>query len=174
MAPTPEQLRMMEENRKKALEKRAERLAESNKKIDHNQNSVATPTVVGTKTTSFYSNARVPSFNSPQQSSSLKVASHSASKPIANKQPPIIPISARPVVNFQLVSRNRFCVEAPFDNEIIEIFKQFPSKTYDGANRKWTFLLTDHPSLMKSLNPILSRFQLQPLPKFVLDVFRCS
>lgn len=164
----------MEENRKKALEKRAERLAaESNKKLDHNQNSVGTP-AVGTKTTSFYSNARVPSLNSPQQSSSSKVAPHSAAKPFSNKQPPTIPISARPVVNFQLVSRNRFCVEAPFDNEIIEIFKQFPSKTYDGASRKWTFLLSDHPSLLKSLNPILSRFQLQPLPRYVLDIFRCS
>jgi len=80
--------------------------------------------------------------------------------------------SSRPMATFQLISRRKFCVDAPFDNEMIEIFKKFPTKSYDGVLRRWTFPLSDHQKLLESLDPLLTRFQFQPLPKFVLDIFR--
>lgn len=168
----------MEENRRKALEKRALRQSDASKKVDQNQNTV----VAGTSSKSFYSNSPSAGRSAPPapqqqlkypQFPNKGTSSPSTSKPYSKS--PAFSSSAggnKPVVSFQLTSRNKFYVDSPFDNEMIEIFKKFPSKTYDGVNRRWTFSLSDHQALLQSLNPLLSRFQLQPLPKFVLDIFR--
>lgn len=163
----------MEENRRKALEKRAMRQAQIGPKADQNRN-VLTST---SNPTSFYSSPRIPQHSatpSPKQSSRFTGPPSSGATSVSktNPKPNTSSSSGRPVANFQLISRNKFCVEAPFDNEMIEIFKKFPNKTYDGANRKWTFSINDHQALLQSLSPLLHRFQLQPLPKFVLDIFR--
>ncbi len=167
MGLTQEQIKLMEENRRKALEKRAAKMAEANPMSNQNRN-VHSASVGKCPSASFYSTPQSKvvvksSWNASAGSSSKKSLANVAYSPAGTN---------RPVASFQLISRTKFSVEAPFDNEMIEIFKKFPSKTYDGVNRKWTFPLTDHQKMLESLNPLLTRFQIQPLPKFVLDVFR--
>ena len=181
MAPTPEQLKIMEENRRKALEKRAMKQSETNKnKVDQNHNSTTATTSTGTKASSFYSTSRAPPTPTQSATKYTSFGSKGSPSPSASKPPfsssnkPGAFSGNRPVASFQLISRSRFSVDAPFDHEMIELFKKFPNKTYDGVNRRWTFSVLDHQALLLSLNPLLSRFQLQPLPKFVLDIFRCS
>lgn len=175
MSLTPAQIKLMEENRRKALEKRAAKLAVSNMVVNPSSNTFSPK-----QSFSSHSNGKgtVSSFYSatPQSKSSgtsaWKTPASSKQPFNSNKNtPPTLP-SNRPAADFQLISRTKFSVEAPFDNEMIEIFKKFPSKTYDGSSRKWTFSLSDHQRMLESLNPLLSRFQINPLPKFVLDVFR--
>lgn len=168
MGLTQEQIKLMEENRRKALEKRAAKMAEANTMSNQNRNVPSASVGKCPSASSFYSTPQSKvvvksSWNAPAGSSSKKSLANAGYSPAATN---------RPVASFQLVSRTKFSVEAPFDNEMIEIFKKFSSKTYDGVNRKWTFPLTDHQKMLESLNPLLTRFQIQPLPKFVLDVFR--
>jgi|688.fasta_scaffold358903_1 SWI/SNF-related matrix-associated actin-dependent regulator 1 of chromatin subfamily A len=181
MPLTPDQIKLMEENRRKALEKRAAaQKAESNQVALNNNKSnfsvgnsallrpshTINPPIIG-KTpagaSSFYSRPQYSggksSWNSPASSSKFTPNKSSAN-------------FSRPMATFQMISRRKFCVEAPFDNEMIEIFKKIPTKSYDGVLRRWTFPLSEHQNLLESLDPLLSRFQFQPLPKFVLDTFR--
>ena len=180
MPLTPDQIKLMEENRRKALEKRAAaQKAESNQVALNNNKSnfsvgnsallrpshTINPSIGKTPggASSFYSRPQYSggksSWNSPASSSKFTPNNSSAN-------------FSRPMATFQMISRRKFCVEAPFDNEMIEIFKKIPTKSYDGVLRRWTFPLSEHQNLLESLDPLLSRFQFQPLPKFVLDTFR--
>lgn len=183
MSLTPAQIKLMEENRRKAMEKRAAKMTAPPNTVMNHQNkdtfsstksSIFSPNSCnkGTTSASFYSAQKLDNngkstWNTPASSSKQLQTNVNRNNPT-----PFKGSSNRPVVAFQLISRSKFCIEAPFDNEMIEIFKKFPSKSYDGTNRKWTFPLADHQRVLTSLDPLISRFQIQPLPKFVLDVFR--
>ena len=80
----------------------------------------------------------------------------------------------KPSISFQLINRNRFVVEATFSNEIIEIFKKIPSRSYDAQTRKWSFALNDHQKLFEALTPYLAQYQIKPLPHFVINIFRLA
>lgn len=183
MPLTAEQIKLMEENRRKALEKRAAaKKAEANQVMNKNQSNVFVGKAAVSPSSPFNpsevkNNTSTSSFYSKSQSSTGG-KSTSGTPASVSKLPPKNPKynpsanSTRPIASFQLVSRLKFCVEAPFDNEMIEIFKKFPSKSYDPVTRKWTFSLADHQKMLESLGPLLTRYQLQPLPKFILDIFK--
>jgi SWI/SNF-related matrix-associated actin-dependent regulator 1 of chromatin subfamily A len=185
MPLTPDQIKLMEENRRKALEKRAAaKKAESNQVIMINNRSnfsvghsaVLRPSSPAINPSAGKTPAGASSFYSRPQYSGGKSNWNSPSS--SNKYQPknsnfnSSASSSRPIATFQLISRRKFCVDAPFDNEMIEIFKKIPTKSYDGVLRRWTFPLSEHQKLLESLDPLLTRFQFQPLPKFVLDIFR--
>lgn len=185
MPLTPDQIKLMEENRRKAIEKRAAaKQTETNQVVMNNNRSnfsagssavlrspapAINPSVgiSPSGASSFYSRPQYSggksTWNSPGSSSKF---------PPKNANFVSSASSSRPTATFQLISRRKFCVDAPFDNEMIEIFKKLPTKSYDGVLRRWTFPLSDHQKLLESLDPLLTRFQFQPLPKFVLDIFR--
>lgn len=163
------------------MEKRAAKLSEANKQVIKS-NTFSSPSTVARSSSSNVTNAGGSSFYSTPHSKVTNNSNHNSSNSSVKKsqqannfnpKPQGIP-SNRPVASFQLVSRKKFCVEAPYDNEMIQIFQKFPSKTYDAASRKWAFPLSEHQKLLESMNPLLARFQVQPLPKFVLDIFRYS
>lgn len=69
-----------------------------------------------------------------------------------------------------LVSRSRLEVDIGYQADVIGIFKQMPSKSYDMKTRKWTFLLEDYGKLMADLNE-LPTVETEPLPHAVLQSF---
>lgn len=166
MGLTAEQQRLIDENRRKALERRAAKQSETSQ-VPQNQtvrnvvpssNRILESPIVRNPQSSSHSPAWSQNFKgTPKQGSSKK---------------PFSTQGNRPLVTFQLISKLKFVVEAPFDNEMVEVFKKIPSKSYDGASRKWMFALSDHQQLVDGLNPLLSKYQVQPLPRYVLDIFR--
>lgn len=157
MGLTAEQQKMIEENKRKALERRAA------KQVDPTTSKILGSPAV--KKTPMFKNSPSTGLNQKPKGTPLQNKG-SLAKPLSS------PKNQRPLVTFQLISRVRFTVEAPFDNEMVEMFKKIPSKAYDGVNRKWTFGLADHQRLFEGLNPLLAKYQIQPLPKYVLDTFR--
>lgn len=171
MGLTAEQQRVMEENRRKALERRAAKQNEASNQTLQNHNSrncvpssnkILNPPIV---TLTPVVHRSLPAAGVHQKPGGTP----SQHKGLASKQ---LSSANRQSVVFQLTSRFKFTVEAPFDNEMVEIFKKIPSKAYDGSNRKWTFALADHQKLVDGLNPLLAKYQIQPLPRYVMDIFR--
>jgi hypothetical protein len=56
----------------------------------------------------------------------------------------------RAVASFQLITRNKFTIEAPFDNEMIDVFKKCPGASYNPTNRKWIFPLAGNKKIILS------------------------
>jgi len=180
MSLTEGQLKLIEENRRKAIAKRQARTSQSNQTNSNqnsNQNSAIPPSVTKNNTSftpgKFFSTptSKTPpsSFkrNTPDLSTKFsKTLGASSSKSPCN--------ASRTPVTFQLISRQQFLVEAPFNSQMIEIFKTIPSRTYDAAKRKWVFALNDHKLLLERMDPLLSSCEIHPLPNFVLQIFRTA
>ncbi|XP_038077029.1 SWI/SNF-related matrix-associated actin-dependent regulator of chromatin subfamily A-like protein 1 [Patiria miniata] len=71
-----------------------------------------------------------------------------------------------------LVSRTRFVVNVGYNAKLIEIFKEIPSKSYDVAEKKWSFALSDYDTLMEAVKPLRPTVEIEPLPKPVCAAFR--
>ena len=145
MAPTEEQKKLMEENKRKALEKRA--LANfarqgatsgPSNSVPVQSNHVIRPSFQSPNprpaTPSYNNNNVRPSYSKPQFTSPAAGFYGKNKTPSGTNQ-------NRAVASFQLITRNKFTVEAPFDNEMIDIFKKCPGAAYNPTNRTWTFPL---------------------------------
>lgn len=162
---TEEQKMKMEENRRRAIEKRAARLVGKEVSVEVSSGSASSGLRNQfTKTSSFYP-------KSPKLfPTNIKKTADRYSKSPSYSKPP--GLCARPVISFQLISRSRFMVEAPFNQRIVEIFKKMPSRSYDAGSRKWCFGLSDHQCLLDALTPFTSSYQISPLPVCVPQIFR--
>ena len=202
MAPTEEQKKLMEENKRKALEKRALANLARQGATSGPSNSVPIQSnhVIRPSFQSPNPRSATPSYNNNNDISNVRP---SYSKPqftspaagfYGKNKTPSGPNQNRAVASFQLITRNKFTVEAPFDNEMIDIFKKCPGAAYNPTNRKWTFPLagnkkkikllnfykkcyyiifeTEHSKMLGLLNPLMTKYQFQPLPNYVLDVFK--
>uniref|UniRef100_A0A8C5QN21 SWI/SNF-related matrix-associated actin-dependent regulator of chromatin subfamily A-like protein 1 n=1 Tax=Leptobrachium leishanense TaxID=445787 RepID=A0A8C5QN21_9ANUR len=69
-----------------------------------------------------------------------------------------------------LISRSRFEVEVGYHAEIICLFKEMPTRTYDTKTRRWSFLLQDYQKLVEAARDILE-VEIEPLPRFVVQAF---
>ncbi|CAO2624922.1 SWI/SNF-related matrix-associated actin-dependent regulator of chromatin subfamily A-like protein 1 [Lemmus lemmus] len=69
-----------------------------------------------------------------------------------------------------LISRTRFEVDIGYSEELIALFKQMDSRSYDAKTRKWSFLLEEHKKLIAKSRD-LQQVQLEPLPKTVTLAF---
>uniref|UniRef100_A0A7N6F750 SWI/SNF-related matrix-associated actin-dependent regulator of chromatin subfamily A-like protein 1 n=1 Tax=Anabas testudineus TaxID=64144 RepID=A0A7N6F750_ANATE len=168
---TAEQQRKIEENRQKALERRALRLGQSvstNKQtpVGFNTASVqihfsvnpAQPKpnpISGTAgVSSFYKqatskSAQRPAVQHPSNSSSLDAAP--AKKPAISVRGKCVPYT-----------EGRFRVEVGYHAELIAVFKSIPSKNYEPATKMWNFSLMDYQQLMEQAASIAS-VSLRPL-----------
>uniref|UniRef100_A0A182K0M5 SWI/SNF-related matrix-associated actin-dependent regulator of chromatin subfamily A-like protein 1 n=1 Tax=Anopheles christyi TaxID=43041 RepID=A0A182K0M5_9DIPT len=71
-----------------------------------------------------------------------------------------------------IVSDTRFIVETNgFNEQMIEIFKQIPSKSYEPTTKKWTFELKDYSTLQERIATLNPHVVLGGIPKFVLQEF---
>ncbi|XP_012259547.2 SWI/SNF-related matrix-associated actin-dependent regulator of chromatin subfamily A-like protein 1 [Athalia rosae] len=68
---------------------------------------------------------------------------------------------------------NRFAVDLPmFQQQVIEVFKTIPSRSYDVKTRIWDFNIKDYDLLMEKLAPLKSRVVIEGLPSTILRVFK--
>ena len=147
MAPTEAQLKLMEENKKRAMEKRA--LASATRQIlqtgpNNNvfvqqsksqsirptSNSFQSPQPT---TSSGYKNVR-PNFQKQTSPNGFYGKSQTNASPSVVKN--------RPVASFSLISRSRFTVDSSYDAEMVEIYKKVPGKSYDPQTQRWSFPLS--------------------------------
>ncbi|XP_072396063.1 SWI/SNF-related matrix-associated actin-dependent regulator of chromatin subfamily A-like protein 1 [Diabrotica undecimpunctata] len=74
---------------------------------------------------------------------------------------------------FSLISTDRFKVDVnKFDEQIIQIFKNIPSKLYEPKNRIWNFSIQHHDLLLFELQKLREKVTVEPIPKFVINCLK--
>ncbi len=71
----------------------------------------------------------------------------------------------------ELVSPSRFVVRMKFHPGAVAAFKEVDSGRYDARARLWSFSVREHDRLQGRLSPLRPEFALEPLPRWVVDVF---
>ncbi|XP_067126580.1 LOW QUALITY PROTEIN: SWI/SNF-related matrix-associated actin-dependent regulator of chromatin subfamily A-like protein 1 [Centruroides vittatus] len=155
-----EQKRRIEENRRKALEIRAAKLQKQqlnfySSKSDDSR--LPSKKIFSNKTYSNNKNVSTSNWNRNNNKLYKK-----ANFPTSDKQ-----ITGTCV----LVSRSRFMVEIGYHSKLIEVFRTIPSKLYDAKEKKWTFSIKDHNTLIKATKTLFPEVVIKPLPKTVVKVF---
>ncbi|GIY06389.1 hypothetical protein CDAR_505901 [Caerostris darwini] len=186
---TEEQKRRIEENRRKALERRAIAAAQNN---INNVAPVSSNTIPVSRTvpkTLSHSNSITGSSSSTykqnQQTSNtntynIQSNSYKKNQNSSNLLSAVI-ISQNEKKVFQsneimkgrcvLLNRQRFYVDIGYKKEVIDIFKTVPSRLYDVQTKKWNFIIEDHEKLIGLLKPLQKDILIAPLPRFILKVF---
>uniref|UniRef100_A0A673CLY5 SWI/SNF-related matrix-associated actin-dependent regulator of chromatin subfamily A-like protein 1 n=1 Tax=Sphaeramia orbicularis TaxID=375764 RepID=A0A673CLY5_9TELE len=183
---TAEQQRMIEENRRKALERRAQRLGLANSTNGPRPAYKSGPhaPVLPTGGTFDAKPAQLRPNNFPSSSSVgdagsfYKQPSKSSPNPLARPPPNSSTLNSVPAKKPAIAVRgkcvphteDRFRVEVGYHAELISVFKSIPSKNFDPATKMWNFSLTDYQQLMQDAAAIAS-VSLRPLAGFeALDV----
>lgn len=166
---TEEQRKRIEENRRKALEKRALKAGINSK----NNNRTSTMPVI--KSNSNISKESKSSSNFQVKSASLIPSSNTfqnnstavAASGIANSSP------FKPQLKGQciLLSRKRFYVDIGYHKEVIDIFKSISGKLYDMQTKKWNFPIDQHDNLISQLKPLQSSVLIIPLSRPLVKLF---
>uniref|UniRef100_A0A2Z5TRI1 Putative SWI/SNF-related matrix-associated actin-dependent regulator of chromatin subfamily A-like protein 1 n=1 Tax=Reticulitermes speratus TaxID=60591 RepID=A0A2Z5TRI1_9NEOP len=77
--------------------------------------------------------------------------------------------------NCQLLSKERFVVIVPYQEQLIEMFKSIDSKVYNPNDRTWNFALEDYHVFMKKLQCLKGAVSVSGLPDYVLKTFlKCT
>uniref|UniRef100_A0A182MCU0 SWI/SNF-related matrix-associated actin-dependent regulator of chromatin subfamily A-like protein 1 n=1 Tax=Anopheles culicifacies TaxID=139723 RepID=A0A182MCU0_9DIPT len=102
------------------------------------------------------------------------IAAQPYTKPNQKNTPAkVAPIFVRTITcACSIVSDSRFVTESNgYNEQMIEVFKQIPSKNYESSTRKWTFEIKDYPMLLERIAALNPHVVLGPIPKFVLQEF---
>uniref|UniRef100_A0A3B4ZBX5 SWI/SNF-related matrix-associated actin-dependent regulator of chromatin subfamily A-like protein 1 n=1 Tax=Stegastes partitus TaxID=144197 RepID=A0A3B4ZBX5_9TELE len=188
---TAEQQRKIEENRRKALERRAQRLGQTigtDKQSSAGSSSTsvqAQPPKQSFSTdptrrasvikinTQIITQAK-PNLTSSSSGGSLSSFYNQNSKPgqspaaqLPSNSAPSNPVPAKkPAISVRGKcvphTEDRFRVEVSYHAELIAVFKSIPSKNYDPATKMWNFNLGDYQQLMEEAAAIAS-VSLRPL-----------
>uniref|UniRef100_A0AAR2LY23 SWI/SNF-related matrix-associated actin-dependent regulator of chromatin subfamily A-like protein 1 n=1 Tax=Pygocentrus nattereri TaxID=42514 RepID=A0AAR2LY23_PYGNA len=160
---TPEQQKKIEENRQRALARRAERLAQGNLQAPVAQNELFSQQHVSPAHLS-HSKGPLTKYTPPFPKSAFEAGSfYGQSQGMATQTSekqtakPTDRVSAGPVkkpavsVRGRCVphSEERFRVEVGYHAELIAVFKNIPSRNYDPATKMWNFSLEDYKLLME-------------------------
>ncbi|GFS90155.1 hypothetical protein TNCV_508161 [Trichonephila clavipes] len=180
---TEEQRKRIEENRRKALERRAALSGTISQKNSTNP-------FVSTKNTLEFKQT----FNPPavvynnssfiSKSDKLSNSNNNAETSEQSKSSNIVngtknEKSVAKIFNSQnylrgtcvLLNRQRFYVNIGYNKEVIDIFKTVASRLYDAQTKRWNFLIEDHEKLMSLLKPLQPNVLIVPLPRFITKIF---
>lgn len=183
---TDAQKRLIEENRQKALARRAERQKAMSACVAPNHASLcppecSAPTILEVKkcvqnaplssyTSSSCNAAGLPEKTVPLQRSQgarpVQGVSRSAVQ-AAFGAPSTKPVSGSCV----MMADDRFRVEAPYHQQMIEIFRTMPSRMYDAEKKRWSFHLTCHNDLMEKLKCLRPAVLVAEIPRYILRAF---
>ncbi|KAF0311821.1 SWI/SNF-related matrix-associated actin-dependent regulator of chromatin subfamily A-like protein 1 [Amphibalanus amphitrite] len=174
---TEEQKLRIEENRRKALLRRAER---SQTQPSHASTGNAELTKVAN-----HKPTNVPlkrkydgTFNSKQGSSSPHFQSTNRASGSRTNTVPINKESfygtKKQVVagSCHLISADRFMVEVGYNQDMIAMFQKVPDRRYHPDERHWSFPVSRHDQLMAALKPLHPGVAVAPLPAHVLRCLR--
>ena len=166
MALTEEQKLRMEENRKKALEKRKQ-----------NQNISVSNS--GQNQSNFRQNQKnIQVQNSPSSGQNQKGNFGQNQRNFGQNQGNPVEIFNSPnrqkiIGKCHLVSRDRFCIDIKYQNEVISQFKKAKTGLYNAKDRIWTFKISEHDSLLAQLRPLQKiNVHIEALPRWILETFK--
>lgn len=167
-ALTEEQRKRIEENRRKALEKRALKAEINNKQnsiVPVNKTAgnigVSNNTVVNTSNNvaSALQFTKPPSlYSAPKTFNNSKTVNNSSKSSEMMKGQCV------------LLSRKRFYIDIGYHKEVIEIFKSVPGRLYDMQTKKWNFPIDDHDKLVSLLKPLQPNVLIIPLPRPIVKL----
>ncbi|XP_077978746.1 SWI/SNF-related matrix-associated actin-dependent regulator of chromatin subfamily A-like protein 1 [Glandiceps talaboti] len=131
---------------------------------------------------SFYSSNK-PNGNTSQSKQSHSTSGWQSSKTGSRRKdvndPPVSPPPTLTSVlgksltgDCELISRDRFVVNAGYNSQLIEAFKSMDSRSYDATTKKWNFALKDYSKLMEIVKS--TPVQLEALPNAVLRGFHAQ
>ena len=191
MASLSEEQRLrVEENRRKALLRRAER---GNPQIAGKAAIYSGPSkTVGLSGASSFSkcgrdgrSSIIPGNAASSRANLTSAAQQSAQLPSQSR--PAAPATSRVMQNTDtfygskkqtvsgschLISPDRFLVDAGYSQELIAKFQQIPDRRYQPAERHWSFPVSRHEQLMEALKPLRPGTTVAPLPPHVLRCLR--
>lgn len=170
-----EQQKRIEENRKKALERRAAKLQ-----------SASIPNVNKLSNIhSSFNNLKSNDFNRLPSKTKFISEINNCEKKVstsANTYKNNMYDKANPQISSDkcftgkciLISRTHFCVEIGYHSQLVEIFRTIPSKIYDAKEKKWCFNIKQHNALIEAIQPLVPKVIITPLPKTIVKVFSKS
>ena len=71
-----------------------------------------------------------------------------------------------------LLPGSKFELDVGYHQQLLAIVKTVPSAQYNAAKKTWTFLISDHDSVMRKLAPLKPEVEVTPLPPWILATFR--
>ncbi|KAL4222279.1 SWI/SNF-related matrix-associated actin-dependent regulator of chromatin subfamily A-like protein 1 [Mactra antiquata] len=177
----------IEQNRLKALSRRAEKLCKSpERSVKQSENMGGIP--VSTTNSSWQytaSNSSSITSSKPEQSSISNVnfdksvpAKNQSMSMNTTKQPsftgqnifsgfPGTPVKG----GCYLISKDRFTVKAGYSEPLIQLFKAMDTKLYDAVTKKWSFKLLEYNKFMSSVVNLRPSVTIEPLPPAILKIF---
>ncbi|XP_064465934.1 SWI/SNF-related matrix-associated actin-dependent regulator of chromatin subfamily A-like protein 1 [Ornithodoros turicata] len=193
---TEDQKRRIEENRLKALERRKAsqnaRLA-ANQAQNNFQPSTCSTAKANNASSQAYTSQGKPTFysqesrnqlsvtpaNSNRQSTSQKSCTSYTAPNITNASTQNQSISSFASTSNKvtsgscvMISHDRFSVDVPYHQQMIEIFRSMPSKMYDAEKKRWSFAISEYESLMEKLKPLRPSVVLGGIPPYVITALK--
>lgn len=173
MSPlTEEQKKRIEENRQKALAKRAEREQASKTTINSSLTKEKLATIEKNRQIALAKRAVAEAKSSKSGSTQLKVNfGQSVGKSTSQQsfQKLVSNSTSKSSIELALKSETKFVANFGFNNSIISILKEIPSRSYDQENRIWSFDLSEHGLVVDKLSK--NGYNVEPLPKWILKTF---
>ena len=120
-----------------------------------------------------------------QQARAASFAAVSPAKPAA--KPAAIPAEVRRANNTNnfyslpprvtkgacsLLPGSKFELDVGYHQQLLAIVKTVPSAQYNAAKKTWTFLISDHDTVIRKLAPLKPEVEVTPLPPWILATFR--
>ena len=93
-----------------------------------------------------------------------------------NSTPPAAIASNRQEIRGKCIlqSRDRFSIEIKYHNEVINLFKQTKTGSYNAKDRLWNFKIAEHDEIISKirLNQNTWNVFVEALPKWILETFK--
>ena len=73
-----------------------------------------------------------------------------------------------------LLSEDRFIIDIKYQNEVIAIFKQTKTGSYNAKTRDWNFKIQEHDEILQKLRPLQNSLNvhIEALPNWILQTFK--
>ena len=71
-----------------------------------------------------------------------------------------------------LLPGSKFELDVGYHQQLLAIVKTVPSAQYNAAKKTWTFLISDHDTVIRKLAPLKPEVEVTPLPPWILATFR--
>ena len=73
-----------------------------------------------------------------------------------------------------LLSEERFIIDIKYQNEVIALFKQTKTGSYNAKTRAWSFKIQEHDEILQKLRPLQNSLNvhIEALPNWILQTFK--
>ncbi|XP_050545725.1 SWI/SNF-related matrix-associated actin-dependent regulator of chromatin subfamily A-like protein 1 [Daktulosphaira vitifoliae] len=168
---TDEQRKMIEENKKAAQAKLAAKFSQKNNFLSTN-NSLPGLSNINTQLQPNKLNRYKPLNVGLVLSPSPKAKAMHINYNVNNEKSKVTTNSKTVRGSCEITSKERFIVHVIYHQQLIEIFKTIPSKSYDPKSSQWSFLIKDHDLVMQSIKCLEPTVKIEKLPYSILKMIK--